>query len=547
MSTAQRRPELMSLLPTFTRDGAEYWDKDAVPVDLPPLHGFHGFFRSEVCLYWCVDGLEKKFKERCREIEQKVMEGVEKQENLTFRDHQARRMLTSLAFRRYSLPQELLNSVNAYSDPLPMPPPLTEPSTNAYICEVRVHFLPRRDLPCRDEGYRKEVGYSMFEACVSGLVFPYSDGTMIKTGHLRGTFCPYPIILQQREHIVGVKEALSYYSGPLLGLYFYTVDEFGHHSMYYIDPDAGYMNRSRVPSFPPVGVDLDITAEANHVVKSISWCLETSRIGGHTTSTTPSLDYGEPRIAGFSPFPYNHDTDEEIKSSWTLYHHGEDYLWYNLVPNGFRDRTTLLEVERICLRDDIQKFRTKFNYWISSNFLPKAKHAMRSSNEAHNICTLTKMINISKDKSKKKRYRKELRRQYKALTKRVDLICAQMKEMVNLDTWCARYETCCFTMSRKDKSALSEMNNQLSDVLHKQNLAQERTLLVCSTCPGNQVFDPRHVPLWMRCIHHGCCTEDVPCCRKHVSFCYMCHDPVCHYHLKHSEVHKTECRKTLNR
>ena len=172
---------------------------------------------------------------------------------------------------------------------------------------------------------------------------------------------------------------------------------------------------------------------------------------------------------------------------------------------------------------------------------------MRSSNEAHNICTLTKMINISKDKSKKKRYRKELRRQYKALTKRVDLICAQMKEMVNLDTWCARYETCCFTMSRKDKSALSEMNNQLSDVLHKQNLAQERTLLVCSTCPGNQVFDPRHAPLWMRCIHHDCCTEDVPCCRKHVSFCYMCHDPVCHYHLKHSEVHKTECRTTLNR
>ena len=44
MSTAQRRPELMSLLPNFTRDGAEYWDKDAVPVDLTPLHGFHGFF-----------------------------------------------------------------------------------------------------------------------------------------------------------------------------------------------------------------------------------------------------------------------------------------------------------------------------------------------------------------------------------------------------------------------------------------------------------------------------------------------------------------------
>ncbi len=117
---------------------------------------------------------------------------------------------------------------------------------------------------------------------------------------------------------------------------------------------------------------------------------------------------------------------------------------------------------------------------------------------------------------------------------------------MNLDAWYIQYKRCLHTMSMMNKQFLSGINHQLSDVLQKNNLSDKRQLLVCSSCPGNKVFDPGHVPMWARCSHPGCCTKDMPCCRKHVSNCFYCHEPVCHYHLKHSDIHKNECQRTLS-
>ena len=80
----------------------------------------------------------------------------------------------------------------------PMPPAIEEPSTDSYLCEVRVHCLPD-----------SSDGKFALHPHVKGLVlvqYFYSNGIMVKTGDLRGTYCPHSIILTLEEHIVGVEE-----------------------------------------------------------------------------------------------------------------------------------------------------------------------------------------------------------------------------------------------------------------------------------------------------------------------------------------------------
>ncbi len=266
----------------------------------------------------------------------------------------------------------------------------------------------------------------MHQADVSDIVLIYSDGTMTKTGKLRGTF-HRPIILREREHIVRINQEKWGDDGIVFLHVFTNEDEYDVYRIYRVSAD--YVRCDIVPSLPSSNNELSVSVEeTDHVVTSLTWCPKTNCICHHDTSNKHMFGFAAPRISGFSPFPYQRNGDRwelVVEDSWTLYENNEDYIGDNLVPTS---RSKLLtEVERICGRRDMLEIGPQFERWIDE-LEQKGRKVVLCSNEAYNVCTLAKLVNkAKKDKMKRKRYRKELRRQYKALDRRVNKICSQWK------------------------------------------------------------------------------------------------------------------------
>ena len=455
-----------------------------------------------------------------------------------------RQLWTARVFDHCGLPKVLLKSVDEYMAPKPMHPPATEPSSDSYITEIRVHF---RNVGEEDENRGFYGGRN--SATVSGLVLRYSDGTLTKTGDLRDTICPFPIILMMSEHIVGVKEHKGgTYDEEVIGLSFYATDMRGINRHFEVYAHERLLCQEFGTSPPHSS---SVIADDEMVIHTLTWCPEKKCIDGHTTRPTPTQcpdpfdNDAEPedsRVAGFSYYPYDPTIPHggmggnERDYPWEEYVNNEDYLWDNHVPSE-----VISDIENV-----VQGISTESKFHDESNSVfEQAVAAFNRSNEVHNICTLVTMISKSIDTAKRDKWRRELERQFKALENRVDHIRRQMQRLIRVKTWAAKYEM----SAEKDRESIVslEMSKKLARVLDKHNLSDQKSLLVCAWCPGLRIFDPRHVPSWNRCIHPGCASVDLPCCGiDHVGYCKECHEPVCHYHLVYTDIHKKVCQKTLS-
>ena len=328
-----------------------------------------------------------------------------------------------------------------FLDPLPMPPPSTEPSPGAYLCEIRVHFLPTG---------LKDPHSDRSSPLVSGFVLRYSDGTITKTGNLRGTTCPGSLILMLGEHIVGVKEH-SGWNGDITNLTFYAKDENEFNRKFEIScKEVMNWEHDSTPSDK-----CSVRSGGNNIVHSLSWCSEKNCLNGHTTCPKPRCpnprfdNNAEPgRIAGFSKYPY--ENGEEVDYSFAKYK-GEAYISSNLVPAHVWREIDALNLNK-SEKDDLLLIEDEFSDRydeVSNNGI----HAMECSSESHNICMLVQMVTKTNESAKKERYRKQLKKQCKALKRRVHLICDQMGKQLNVNDFCKRYDACIGSHKQTNKNA----------------------------------------------------------------------------------------------
>lgn len=278
---------------------------------------------------------------------------------------------------------------------------------------------------------------------------------------------------------------------------------------------------------------------------------------GHTTRPKPRcpnpLDRPkkmEPgRIAGYGAYPYK--KGEEVRDSWQKYE-GEPYISSNLVPARMWPRVKVLAqgVVNRSAEEELDLIKRQFVQKRSDIFL-KGSRAIDCSTESYNICALVHLMASTGDKAKVKAYRHNLKRQYRALKRRGGMIYDKMEVQLNAAEF-ERRRVACTKWHEKSrlrrnpaKPLIDQIHDGMSQLLESHNLADERILRVCAHKLCSNIFDPRHVPTFQRCVHPGCCTDRKPSCQNHTGFCDLCHDPVCMSHLW-SGAHKTMCQRTLS-
>ena len=214
--------------------------------------------------------------------------------------------------------------------PTPMPMPITEPTIDAYITEIRVQFSYLSDEEVEEQRCYVSNHDRKALAEVRGVILRYSDGTFTKTGDIRGTECRYPVILMMGEHITSVEEHKGGGCGEqIVGLSFYCKDENGINRHFDVRANERLLCEEHY-------MGEGITKE-DSIIHTLKWCNEKCCIDGQTTRTAPicpnplqtdESDLG--RVAGYSFYPYENGRDRDY--AWEEYVDNEEYVWENHVP-----------------------------------------------------------------------------------------------------------------------------------------------------------------------------------------------------------------------